>query len=80
MAVFKDTPEMLDIRARKESREAHIAFAKAHPELLIGGGLKPAADELFWGVLWVDDKADVENLVTDAPFYFPLYRALEVNY
>jgi uncharacterized protein YciI len=81
VVVFKDTPEMLDIRARKELRDAHVAYAKAHPELLIGGGLKPATDEPFCGALWiveVNSKADVEKLVADDPFYFPEYRSYEV--
>jgi|GEM_PF-7042601 hypothetical protein len=46
VVLFEDKPVMLKIRADKKRRDAHIIYAKAHRELLIGGGLKPdiAAD------------------------------------
>jgi len=81
VVVFKDTPEMLKVRARKDLRDAHVAYAKAHPELLIGGGLKQDEDQPFCGALWVvelDTKAEVERLVADDPFYFPDYRQYEM--
>lgn len=39
VVIFKDSPEMLDVRARRDLRDAHVAYANAHAELLIGSGL-----------------------------------------
>lgn len=81
VVIFKDTPEMLGIRARKDLRDAHVAYAKAHPELIIGGGLKPEHDKPFCGALWVVEagtKTEVEALIADDPFYFPEYRTYEI--
>jgi len=81
VVIFKDTPEMLDIRARKDLRDAHVAYAKAHPELLIGGGLKPEQGKPFCGALWVvelETKADVESLIFADPFFFSEYRTYEI--
>ena len=81
VVIFKDTPEMLDVRAQKELRDAHVAYAKSHPELLIGGGLKPDKDAPFCGALWVvevETKAEVEQLILDDPFYFPENRVFEI--
>jgi len=72
---------MLDVRAKRELRDAHVAYAKEHPELLIGGGLKPEADEEFCGALWVveaENKVDVEQLISGDPFYIPEYRTFEI--
>lgn len=81
VVIFKDTPEMLEIRGKKHLRDAHVAYAKAHPELLIGGGLKPGKEEDFCGALWVveaESKMEVERLVVADPFYFPQYRVFEI--
>ncbi|SMX40226.1 YciI family protein [Octadecabacter ascidiaceicola] len=81
VVIFRDTPQMLDIRKKKELRDAHVAYAKDHPELLIGGGLKPETDEEFCGALWVveaENKPQVEHLVANDPFYFPEYRTFEI--
>ncbi len=81
VVIFRDMPQMLDIRAKKELRDAHVAYAKAHPELLIGGGLKPETDADFCGALWVveaENKQEVEKLVFDDPFYFAEYRTFEI--
>lgn len=81
VVIFKDTPQMLDFRAKKELRDAHVAYAKAHPELLIGGGLKPEADADFCGALWVVEaasKQEVEQLVLGDPFYIPQHRSFEI--
>ena len=81
VVIFKDTAEMLDVRARKDLRDAHVAYARAHDKLLIGGGLRPEAGEPFCGALWVvelDTKAQVEKLITEDPFYFPEYRKFEI--
>jgi len=79
--IFKDTSEMLTIRARKDLRDAHVAYAKNHPELLIGGGLKPEVDGVFCGALWIveaEEKSNVEELIVNDPFYFPEYRTFEI--
>lgn len=79
--IFKDTEAMLEIRANKKLRDAHVAFAHAHPELLIGGGLKaePGAD--FCGAMWVveaETRGHVEALIEADPFYIPEYRSFEI--
>ncbi len=79
--IFKDTAEMLSIRARQDLRDTHVAFAKEHPELLIGGGLKPDTDQPFCGALWIveaDTKAAVETLIQKDPFYVPAHRTFEI--
>ena len=81
VVIFKDTIEMLDIRARQDLRDAHVAYAKKHPKLLIGGGLKPEPDANFCGALWVieaNSKTEVKQLVLEDPFYFPKYRTFEI--
>ena len=42
--LFRDAPAMMDIRADKARRDAHVAYVEDHPELRIGGGLKPDTD------------------------------------
>ncbi len=79
--IFKDTDEMLAIRADKTRRDAHVSYVKAHPELLIGGGLKPDVDADFTGALWIVEaksKSVVEALIASDPFYFPEYRSYEI--
>jgi len=59
----------------------NAAYAKKHPELLIGGGLKPNPDAEFFGALWVveaAEKSEVEELVANDPFYFPAHRTFEI--
>ena len=63
VVIFKDAPEMLNIRARKDLRDAHVAYAKDHPELLIGGGLKPETDKPFCGALWIVEVATKEQVI-----------------
>jgi uncharacterized protein YciI len=81
VVVFEDSMEMLGVRANKDLRDAHVAYAKNHPELLIGGGLKPETDQAFCGALWVVEAAtrlEVVSLVESDPFYFPKYRSFEI--
>ncbi|MEP4980949.1 YciI family protein [Ascidiaceihabitans sp.] len=81
VVIFRDTAAMLAVRASQELRDAHVAYAKKHPELLIGGGLKPNPDEEFCGALWVveaAEKSEVEELVANDPFYFPAHRTFEI--
>ncbi|MFD2207656.1 YciI family protein [Kiloniella antarctica] len=81
VVIFRDTPKMLDVRAKQELRNAHVAYAKDHPELLIGGGLKPEVGEPFCGALWVVEAKsmeEVEQLVSGDPFYFPEFRTFEI--
>lgn len=81
VVIFKDTPNMLAIRARQDLRDAHVAYATAHPELLIGGGLKADPDADFCGALWVVEaatKAEVIELVEADPFFVPASRSFEI--
>ena len=81
VVIFTDTPEMLEVRAKKDLRDAHVAYAKEHPELLIGGGLKTTPSEDFCGALWVveaNSRTEIEELVKNDPFYFPEYRTFEI--
>jgi len=80
VVIFKDTPDMLNIRADKSKRDAHVAYVKDHPELLIGGGLKPDTDQDFCGALWIveADRADVIALIENDPFYVPEYRDYKI--
>lgn len=78
---FDDKPEMLKIRADKEKRDAHVAYVKAHPELLIGGGLKPDVTSDFCGALWVVEtqtRMEVANLVLNDPFYVKEFRSFKI--
>lgn len=80
VVIFKDTPDMLTIRADQSKRDAHVAYVKAHPELLIGGGLKPDTDQDFCGALWVveAERDAVEALIQNDPFYEPEFRDYEI--
>ena len=81
VVIFKDTPEMLDVRSDKARRDAHVAYVRAHPELVIGGGLKPDMNADFCGALWVvetNGKTDIEELVRNDPFYVADYRSYEI--
>jgi len=72
---------MLSIRADQTRRDAHVAYARAHPKLLIGGGLKPDLDQGFCGALWVVEaksREDVETLILNDPFYVPDFRSYEI--
>lgn len=79
--VFRDTDGMLEIRANKELRDKHVAYAKEHPELLIGGGLKIDPDSDFCGAMWIveaEEKAEVESLILADPFYVASHRTFEI--
>ena len=81
VVMFKDTPEMLEIRADRSLRDAHVSYAKSHPELLIGGGLKRGKDAEFCGALWVveaEKQDEVEALVRADPFFVEEYRQFEI--
>lgn len=79
--IFKDQPEMLEIRSDNTKRNAHVAYAKAHPELLIGGGLKPDVEQEFCGALWIVEatsRIEVEQLIHKDPFYVKEFRDYEI--
>lgn len=81
VVIFKDTADMLGVRAQSRLRDAHVAYVRAHPELLIGGGLKADPDSPFCGALWVVEAAtrnEVEQLVRNDPFFVPEYRSFDV--
>ncbi|WP_020591571.1 YciI family protein [Kiloniella laminariae] len=75
--LFTDSPEMMDVRADKARRDAHVAYVRAHPELLIGGGLKTNPEGDFCGALWIVELAsreDVVQLILRDPFYSADHR------
>ncbi len=79
--IFRDDPKMLNVRANQTRRDAHVAFAKAHPELRIGGGLKTDSDAPFCGALWIveaEDRLEVEALIHRDPFFVPRLRQYEI--
>ncbi|MCI5096594.1 MAG: YciI family protein [Rhodobacteraceae bacterium] len=79
--LFRDTPQMMQIRADKALRDAHVDYVERHPELLIGGGLKPDPEQEFCGALWVveaEDQTEVEHLIHCDPFYIPAHRSYEI--
>ncbi|KIC33489.1 YciI family protein [Leisingera sp. ANG-S5] len=79
--LFRDAPAMMDVRADKARREAHVAYVEDHPELRIGGGLKPDTDGDFCGALWIveaEDRIEVEHLIHGDPFYVPAFRSYEI--
>ncbi|WP_432447815.1 YciI family protein [Aliiroseovarius marinus] len=81
VVIFKDKPEMNEIRANKAKRDAHVSYVRAHPELLIGGGLKPGPDDAFCGALWVVEapaRIEVERLIENDPFYVPHLRSYQI--
>ena len=72
---------MLEIRANRALRDAHVAYARGHPELLIGGGLRPAPGADFCGALWIveaESRAEVVTLIEADPFYRPEHRRYEI--
>lgn len=81
VVIFKDQPEMLEIRSDKSKRDAHVAYVRAHPELRIGGGLKPDPNADFCGALWVveaESKEEIISLIEADPFYVSDYRTFEI--
>lgn len=72
---------MQNIRDDVAKRDAHVAYAQAHPELLISGGLKPGPDAAFCGALWIVEatsRQEVETLVQNDPFYDPRWRSYDI--
>lgn len=79
--VFRDSAEMLSVRADKELRDKHVEYARNHHELLIGGGLKDHPDGTFCGAMWIvdaDTRKDVEALILLDPFYVAEHRSYEI--
>ena len=60
VAIFEDTPEMLEVRARNEP--AHLEFLRQHEEeILIAGGLRDVPGGPFVGGLWVLEVSSQER-------------------
>ncbi|MGR3623630.1 YciI family protein [Pseudophaeobacter sp.] len=81
VVVFRDDARMMQIRADPSRRDAHVAYVRAHPELRIGGGLRPNPEADFCGALWVVEVATrgmVEALITADPFFLPEWRTYEI--
>lgn len=77
IAIFTDTPEMLDVR--KEREPLHLDYLRAHEtEILIGGGCREAPGGPFVGGLWVLDVASQERaveLIENDPYFVPALRS-----
>ena len=79
--IFEDDEGMMAVRADRTRRDAHVAYAKAHSELLIGGGLKTDVGNNFCGALWIVEaqtKQEVESLVLNDPFYEAQHRKYKI--
>jgi len=80
--IFEDTPAML--LHRKEHGAAHIAYLEANADkILIGGGLRAAADAPFEGGLWIVDAeshGEVVALVVNDPYFNPQHRRFTIQW
>jgi|SRR5882672_3078132 uncharacterized protein YciI len=62
VAIFEDTPQMLEVRRANESR--HLEYLGKHTdEILIAGGLREAPGAAFVGGLWILEVASKERAV-----------------
>ena len=80
IAIFTDTPAMLDIRA--ERGEQHLAYLRAHTdEILIASGCREAPGDPFVGGLWVMDVPSRERaveLIENDPYWVPAHRSVRL--
>ncbi|KAA0684730.1 YciI family protein [Azospirillum brasilense] len=80
IALFTDTPEMLEVR--QQHGAAHLAYLDANRDkILIGGGLRPESGAPFVGGLWVLDvesRDEAVKLVEGDPYYRPEFRRYEL--
>ena len=76
VAIFEDTPQMLEVRRANESR--HLEYLGKHTdEILIAGGLREAPSAAFVGGLWILEVASKERavqLVEGDPYFAPPHR------
>ncbi|MES2945862.1 MAG: YciI family protein [Pseudomonadota bacterium] len=80
IAIFTDTPEMLDIRRERE--HLHLAYLQANDsEILIAGGCREAPGAVFVGGLWVlsvDSRERAVELIENDPYYVPSCRSYQL--
>lgn len=76
VAIFDDSPGMLEIRAQRA--EQHLAYLRQHAaEILVGGGLREQPGGVFVGGLWVLQTASRERaleLIERDPYFVPGLR------
>jgi uncharacterized protein len=77
IAIFTDTPDMLEIRKAREP--LHLAYLRANAaEILIGGGCREGPGEPFVGGLWVLDvasRARAVELIERDPYFVAAFRS-----
>ena len=67
---YTDKPDSLAIRERWYSE--HVKWLKAHGEILVAGGFRPAPDAPPKGSIWIvqaEDRAALERLIDTDPFW-----------
>lgn len=71
VAIFNDTPAMVNIRHRLEPE--HLAYLRANlAEIRLGGGLRESDDPAFVGGLWileVESRERAVQLIEDDPYF-----------
>ena len=81
IAIFTDTPKMLDVRARLAA--AHIAFLdRYHDEILLAGGCRQQPEGDYMGGLWVFEVASRERaveLIEQDPYFVHGARSYELR-
>lgn len=80
IAIFSDTPDMLDIRQQRG--DLHLAYLRAHAdEILIAGGCREDLNLPFVGGLWVmevPNRARAMELVEQDPYWQPPHRSVRL--
>ena len=71
VAIFNDTPAMVNIRRRLEPE--HLAYLRANlAEIRLGGGLRESDDPAFVGGLWileVESRERAVQLIEHDPYF-----------
>lgn len=77
IALFTDTPEMLEVR--KEREPLHLEYLREHEsEILIAGGCREAPGGAFVGGLWVlevTSRKRALELIENDPYFVATYRS-----
>lgn len=77
VAVFEDTPAMIEIRRMREAD--HLKYLDRHrEEILVAGGLRDAPGRAFVGGLWVlevDSQERAIELVENDPYFVRPHRS-----
>ena len=82
IAYFKDSPAMMDHRAKYESD--HLLYLKENQkEIPIAGGLRPEPGGKFVGGLWVMEVESferAEEIIKNDPYYAPDLRSVSYTH